>query len=98
MRCAASENCCVRPRCPPPTRNVIRLADPQHPLNLFLIGAGGDEIVKGLFGDANEMVLYESGPLASAVLGMFEAAFPFEHCPAVVVILRHLREDGAEVT
>ena len=39
----------------------------------------------------------KGGALARAVLGMLQAAFPFEHGPGVVVILRQLREDAGEV-
>src|SRR6516165_655742 len=81
----------------PLTRNRLRLAQPQHPPDLLLVGTGGDEILERLLGYTNEVAPDELGSLARAVLGMLEAAFPFEHRPAVVAILSHLREDGTKI-
>ena len=35
--------------------------------------------------------------LGCAILGMLQCAFPFEHSPALVVILRELGKDAAEI-
>ena len=42
-------------------------------------------------------LLDESAPFASAVLRMLQAAFPFEHGPGIVIVLRELGEDRAEI-
>src|SRR5208337_4575307 len=39
----------------------------------------------------------ELGPLARPVLRMLQAAFPFEHGPRRIAVLRHLGEDAAEI-
>ena len=39
----------------------------------------------------------EIGPFAGAVLGVLQAAFPFDHRPAVKAVLRELGEDAAEI-
>src|SRR6516162_1153116 len=79
------------------TRNQLSLGQPQHPPDLLLVRTGGDKILKRLLGYTNEVPPDELGSLARTVLGMLQAAFPFEHRPAVVTILSHLREDGAKV-
>src|SRR5581483_7265615 len=48
-------------------------------------------------GDADDMVPDELGALARTVLGMLQRALPFEHRPAVVIILRQLREHRTEI-
>ncbi len=49
---------------------------------------GSGKIVKGFFGDADNMVFDEWGAFAGAVFRMFEATFPFEYSPAFIIILR----------
>src|SRR6185369_12975278 len=46
---------------------------------------------------ANDVPLDELGAFARAVFGMLQRALPFEHGPARKIVLRHLREDRAEV-
>src|SRR6516165_6636084 len=43
------------------------------------------------------MALNKFSTFARTILGSFETAFPFEHCPAVIAVLRHLREDATEI-
>ena len=45
------------------------------------------EIVEGLLGDADDVIADEGRAFARAVLGMLQAAFPFQHRPAVVAVL-----------
>jgi len=39
----------------------------------------------------------EGGSFAGAVLGVFQAAFPFDDGPTVEAVLREFREDAAEI-
>ena len=55
------------------------------------------EIIECTIGDPDDVVADERGALARTVLGMFEAAFPFQHGPARVVVLRELAEDAPEI-
>src|SRR5262245_21488453 len=55
------------------------------------------EIVERLRRRSNHMRADERRAFARAVLGMLQAAFPLEHGPAVVTVLRKLREDAREV-
>src|SRR4051812_29074066 len=56
----------------------------------LLIDAGGGEIVEGLLGHADDLVLDKLGTLARAIFRMLDAAFPFQHRPALVAVLRQL--------
>src|SRR5690606_38128037 len=46
---------------------------------------------------ADDVVANEGGALARAILGMLDAAFPFQHGPAFVVIAGELGEDALEI-
>src|ERR1700728_1095547 len=48
-------------------------------------------------GNPNDVAANELCALACAVFRMLQRAFPFEDCPARIIVLRHLREDGAEI-
>ena len=59
--------------------------------------AAAGEIVERLVGDADDVVGDELRALARAVLGVLQAALPFQHRPRVVADRRQFREDPAEV-
>ena len=61
------------------------------------VGPGVGEIVKGFLGHADDMGIDKGRPFAGAVLGVFQAAFPFDHGPAVIAVLGQLGEDAAEI-
>src|SRR5690606_24125160 len=61
------------------------------------VDTGIGEVVECLLGDADDVMLDEGRAFCRSVLGMLEAAFPFQHRPAVVPVLRELREDAAEI-
>ena len=50
----------------------------------------GGEIVERLLGHADDVLPDELGAFARAVLGVLQRAFPFEHRPAVIVVLGEL--------
>ena len=50
-----------------------------------------------MLGNPNDVTANELRALACAVFRMLQRAFPFEDCPAGVIVLRHLREDRAEI-
>ena len=78
-------------------RNAAIYDSPSIALICFLSVPAAGEIVERLLGDADDVVLDERRALARAVLGMLQRAFPFEHRPAVVIVLRELGEDAAEI-
>ena len=69
----------------------------SHHCAQLLVGRAAGEIVERLFRHADDVVLDERRAFGRAVLGMLQAALPFEHRPAVVVVLRQLGEDAAEI-
>src|SRR5436309_9987497 len=71
--------------------------DAEHAAVGSHVGAGTGEVVERFFGDADDVVGDELRPFASAVLGVLETAFPFEHRPARIVVLGELGEDRFEV-
>src|SRR5690606_24786619 len=73
-----------------------RSGNAEHAAVGGVIGAAIGEIVEGTFGDPDDVVGHELSTLARAVLGMLQAAFPFDHGPAFEIIGRHFREDRAE--
>src|SRR5271166_3535413 len=72
-------------------------AQSERALDLLFVGRAAGEIVERFFGDADDVMLDEVGALARAVLRVLEAAFPFEHRPGRIAVLRHLGEDAREV-
>src|SRR5271170_6684992 len=72
-------------------------AQAERARDLLLVDAAAGEVVERLLGHANDVLLDEFGALARAVLGMLQAAFPFEHRPRRIAILRHLGENAAEI-
>ena len=61
------------------------------------VGAAVGEVVEGLLGHADDVGVDEGRAFARAVLGVLQAAFPFQYRPAGEVVLRELREDRLEV-
>src|SRR5271166_4471836 len=65
--------------------------------DLLLVDRGAGEIVERLLGHADHVMLDELGALGRAVLGVLEAAFPLQHRPRRVTVLRHLGEDAGKI-
>jgi hypothetical protein len=63
-----------------------------------LVGAAGGKFIDCTMRTANDVAGNEWGALASAILGMLQAALPLQHRPAVLSILGELAEDGFEVS
>src|SRR3954451_5076990 len=89
---------------PPPTipSRMRRMAvgssvNTEHAADLPLVHAGTGEIVKGLFGHADQVALDELRALACTILGVLEAALPFQHGPGAVAVLRQFREHRSEI-
>src|SRR5271157_2115202 len=76
---------------------VSPLAQSERAVDLLLVGRAACEVVERLFGDADDVMLDELGALARAVLRVLEAAFPLEHRPGRIAVLRHLGEDAREI-
>src|SRR6266508_5757607 len=88
------------PRPPPtmPSRSGWAMSgDAEHAAIRGDVGAGAGEIVERLFRHADDVVGDELRSFTRAVLRMLDAALPFEHRPAGIVVLRQLREDRLEV-
>jgi hypothetical protein len=75
---------------------AIRRQMPRTRFNCAVDAAAG-EIVESPLGHADDVAADELRAFAGAVLGMLQAAFPFEHGPAGIIVLRQLREDRAEI-
>src|SRR5882672_11993647 len=73
------------------------LADAQHLLVRGRVHAAAGKVVKRALGHADDVVGDERRTFARAVLRVLDAALPFQHGPAGVVVGRHLREDRGEV-
>ena len=71
-----------------PCRSLLPVRRAQMPILRVapLVGRAAGEIVEGALGDANDVVVDEGRAFRGPVLRMLEAAFPFEHGPAVVVV------------
>src|SRR4051794_22650640 len=65
-----------------------QLRQPECATVGFLIDAGGGEVVEGLLGHMDDLIADECGAFAGAIFGMLDAAFPFQHRPALVAVLR----------
>src|SRR5690606_14675409 len=62
-----------------------------------LVGAGGGKVIKAPVGGADHVPADERRTLARAILRMLQAAFPFEHGPALIAVLRELAEHLREI-
>src|SRR5580704_8359131 len=69
----------------------------ERACDLPLVDLAAGEVVERLLGHANDVLRDEFGALARAVLGMLQAALPFQHRPRRIAVLRHLGEDAAEI-
>src|SRR3954454_8097160 len=69
----------------------------QHPPIGSRIRAGAREVIERVLGHADDVALDELRAFRRALLRVLDAALPFEHCPAVVVVLRELGKDAVEV-
>src|SRR5208283_5791214 len=69
----------------------------KRAFDLLLVDRDAGEIVERLLRHADDVMLDELGALARAVLRVLEAAFPFEHRPGRIAVLRHLGEDAREI-
>src|SRR4029079_9285516 len=74
-----------------------RSGEAQGPPDLSRVARAAGEVVKRPVGDADDVVADEGGTLARAVLRVLQAAFPFQHRPAVEPDRRHARKDRLEV-
>src|SRR3954466_12577750 len=72
-------------------------SEPERELVGLDVGRAAREVVEGVLGDADDVALDEGRALGRPLLGMLDRALPLEHRPAVVVVLRELREDRREV-
>ena len=72
-------------------------AQSECALDLLLVDLAAGEIVERLVGDADDVMLDEFGAFARAVLGVLQAAFPLQHRPGRIAVLRQLGEDAGEV-
>src|SRR5579885_2744146 len=76
---------------------VLVLRKTQHAAIGLLVRAGAGEIVERRFRCFNDVPSDKGSAFAGALLGALDAAFPFEHGPATVTVLRELRENGLEI-
>src|ERR1700746_798144 len=70
---------------------------PQHSPVGFLVRTGFCKIVERALGDLNDVPLDKRRALPRALLAALQAAFPFEHCPAIKTVLRQFGKDAAEI-
>src|SRR6476659_3533522 len=73
------------------------LRDAEHPAVRRLVRRGGGKVVEGVLGHADDVLGDKGRAFGRTLLRMLDGALPFEDRPGVVVILRQLREDAAEV-
>src|SRR5687767_7222410 len=69
----------------------------KQSLDLRRIRGSAREVVKRFLRHPNDVIANERRTLRGALFGMLQTALPLEHGPAVVAVLRHLREDRLEV-
>src|SRR5208337_2380589 len=69
----------------------------ERALDLLLVDRAAGEVVERLLGNADDVMRDELGALARPVLRVLEAAFPFEHRPGGIAVLRHLGEDAGKI-
>src|SRR5258705_5193099 len=62
-----------------------------------LVRSARREIVECFLRDTDDMPGNEFCTLARPVLRVLEAAFPFQHGPGIVAVLRELGENGVEI-
>src|SRR5438477_10806244 len=69
----------------------------QRAPDVRLVACAAGEVVKGLVGDADNVVADKGGAFARAVLGVLQTAFPLQHRPTVEADGSQPREDCLEV-
>ena len=74
------------------------LREPQKSVIRIGVDVRTREIVKRALCDANDVITDKSGTFASAVFGVFQAAFPFENSPAGEVVLANLEKMALKST
>src|ERR1700728_1967554 len=77
--------------------NLLPSLQSERALDLLLVDRSAGKVVERLVGDADELMLDEVGALARPILRMLEVAFPFEHRPGRIAVLRHLGKNAAEI-
>src|SRR4051794_16446154 len=70
---------------------------PQHASNLARVDFARGKIVERFLRYLDDVALDERRTFGSALLRILEAAFPFEHRPAVVIISCKLGKDRPEI-
>ena len=76
---------------------VRPLGQTQQSTVCCIIAATAGEIIKGVFGDADDMVANKFGAFACPVFGMFKGTFPFQHGPAIKIKGRQFGKDGTKI-
>ena len=74
-----------------------RLANAKHFTICCLVSAAIGKIIKGAFGDSDNVIGNELCAFARAVLRVFQAAFPLDNRPTIKVIGRHLGKDRRKI-
>ena len=80
-----------------PSRGRESALNSHHGAQHLLVGGAAGEIVECLFRHPDDVVLDEGRAFGRAVLGMLQAAFPFQHRPGIIAVLGELGEDAAEI-
>src|ERR1700745_2970809 len=70
---------------------------PQHSPVGFLVRTGFCKIVERALGDLNDVPLDNRRAFPRALLAALQAAFPFEHRPAIKTVLRQFGKDAVEI-
>jgi hypothetical protein len=73
-----------------------QLTKPEHPPIGRHIHSGRREIIEGPARRFDDVSLYEGCAFGCTLLGTLNAAFPFQHGPAVKSVLGELRKDAAK--
>src|SRR5690606_5372276 len=74
-----------------------RLIEPQQPAVTRCTAFNASEIIEGPRGAVDQLLPNEMGTFGRSLPCILEAAFPFEHCPAVIAVLRQLAEYLLEI-
>src|ERR1700690_3868874 len=77
--------------------SIAMSADPQQFAVRRVVGAAAGKVVERPARRGDEMPGDERRALVRALLAVLDAAFPFQHRPAVEPVLRELGEDAGEI-
>src|SRR5882672_11279003 len=80
-----------------PSMAMAASADAQHLFVRGRVHPAAGKVVERALGHADDVVGDERRTFARTVFRVLDAALPFQHGPAGVVVGRHLREDRGEV-